>query len=119
MGLYKRGRVWWMDFVYKGKFIRRSRETRNSEQAERVYHKAMGAIVEGKGFDTRQEEKITFAEMMEKYMTEHSARNRAAPKTINNKLILMGYAFNLSILWSLSRYPIEPDVKPLKSQVIT
>jgi hypothetical protein len=98
MGLYKNGRVWWMDFVYKGKFIRRSTETRNSKQAERIYHKALGAIVEGKGFDRRQEEKITFAEIMEKYMTEHSARNKVAPKAVNNEPILMGHAFDLSIL---------------------
>jgi integrase len=140
MALYKRGRVWWMDFVYKGKCIRRSTETKNGKQAERIYHKVMAEVIEGKWFDRRQEEKITFAEMMEKYMTEHSARNKAqtshirdrsladhllkyfgeltlaeimpkliseyktkrreekaAPKTINNELILMGHAFKIAI----------------------
>ena len=139
MGLYKRGRVWWMDFVYRGKFIRRSTETKNGKQAEQIYHKVMAEVIEGKWFDRRQEEEITFAEMMGKYMAEHSSRNKAqtshirdrsladhllryfgdltlaeitpklisqyktkrreekaAPKTINNELILMGHAFSLA-----------------------
>lgn len=72
MGLYKRGQTWWMSFSYNGKQVRRSTETDNKKVAEKIYHKVMTEVAEGKWFEKPQGEGKTFGEMMEKYMDEHS-----------------------------------------------
>ena len=72
MGLYKRGSVWWMSFVYKGKYHRKSTETDDQKLAKRIYNKVKGQIAEGKWFDVSEEEERTFEDLMDRYMTEHS-----------------------------------------------
>jgi integrase len=76
-GLYKRGSVWWMCFSYQGKFIRKSTETKDKKLAERIYRKLMGEVAEGKWFDRLPGDEKAFPEMIEKYLKEHSARNKA------------------------------------------
>ena len=49
----------------------------NKKIAERIYQKLMGQIAEGKWFERLPGEDKTFRELMEKYMREHSARNKA------------------------------------------
>ena len=140
MGLYKRGKVWHMSFVYKNRRYRKSTETEDRRLAQRIYDRVKGEIAEGKWFERLPGEEKTFAEMMEKYLREYSARNKApksyirdksladhlldsfgdltlteitsnlisdyktkrrdegaAPKTVNNELMLMNHAFNLAI----------------------
>ncbi len=71
MGLYRRGPAWWISFTYNGRQVRQSTETDDKKLAEKIYHKVMTEVAEGKWFE-RQEETRTFAEMMERYMKEHS-----------------------------------------------
>src|SRR3974377_442229 len=71
MGLFKRGSTWWISFTYRGKQVRRSTETDDKKLAEKIYHKVMTDVAEGKWFE-RQQGTHTFAEMMERYMKEHS-----------------------------------------------
>ena len=80
MGLFKRGSVWWMRFTYQEKQYRQSTETEDKKLAQRIYDKVRGEIAEGKWFEKLPGEDRTFREMMEKYMVEHSARNKA-PKS--------------------------------------
>jgi integrase len=82
MGLYKRGSVWWMRFTYQGKQIKKSTETDDKKLAQRIYDKVKGEVAERKWFEKLPGEDRTFKEMMERYMTEHSARNKA-PKSHN------------------------------------
>jgi len=74
MGLFKRGSVWWMDFVYKGARIRRSVETKDRKLAQRIYDKVKGEIAEGKWFERLPGQDKTFKELMEKYIVEHSPK---------------------------------------------
>ena len=140
MGLYKRGQVWWMSFSYKGKFIRKSTEATDRKLAKRVCDMVKGEIAQGKWFEKLPGEEKTCKEMLEKYLREHSFRNKApkshlrdkslaahlihhfkdftlteitprliaeyktqrredgaAPKTINNELVLIGHAYKLAI----------------------
>ena len=85
MGLYKRGSVWWMSFVYQGEQIKRSTETSNRKLAQRIYDKIKGEIAEEKWFERLPGEDKTFKEMMEKYLSEHSARNKAPRSHIRDK----------------------------------
>ncbi len=70
MGLYKRGKVWWMSFTYNGRRYRRSCETTDKRLAEKIYHKVMTELIEGRYFEKLPGEHKTFREMMEKYEKE-------------------------------------------------
>jgi integrase len=85
MGLFKRGQTWWMRFTYKGRQIRKSTETEDKKLAERIYHKVLGEIAEGKWFERLPGEEKTFKEMMEKYLIEHSVRNKVQKTHIRDK----------------------------------
>jgi integrase len=77
MGLYKRGSVWWMSFVYSGKQYQKTTKTENKKQAQRIYDKIKYEIAEGIWFDRLPGEEKTFREMMEKFETEHVSQKRA------------------------------------------
>jgi len=85
MGLYKRGQVWWMSFVCKGRHYRKSTETENRKLAQRVHDKVKGQVAENRWFERLPGEEKMFSEMMEKYLKEHSARNKALKSHIRDK----------------------------------
>jgi integrase len=78
MGLYKRGSVWWMSFVCKGKYYRKSTETEDRKLAQRILNKVKGEIAERKWFESLPGEEKTFKEMMEKYLDEYASKKAAA-----------------------------------------
>jgi len=80
MGLYKRGQVWWMGLTYNGKRIKRSTETTEKKLAQKIYHKVMTQIAEGKWFEKPIGSDKTVNELLEKYLKDHSARNKS-PRT--------------------------------------
>src|SRR5512139_369431 len=71
MGLYKRGQVWWMDIVCKGKRCRVSTETSDRKLAQRIYDKVKGEIAEGKWFERQPKQTITFGAMMQRFESEY------------------------------------------------
>jgi integrase len=80
MGLYKRGQVWWMSFICKGRHYRKSTETEDRKLAQRIYDKVKGEIAEEKWFEKLPGEDKTFRDLMEKYMEEHSKPKKKAWK---------------------------------------
>ena len=80
MALFRRGRVWWMGFPYHGKQVRRSTEVTDKKLAERIYHKVMAQIAEGKWFPPEAGADKTVGELLERYLRDHSKPNKA-PKT--------------------------------------
>jgi integrase len=72
MGLYKRGRVYWMRFTYRGKHYRESTETMDKKEAQRIYDAIKGQIAENKWIDGSKEREISFKRLMDEYMEEHS-----------------------------------------------
>jgi integrase len=74
MGLFKRGTVWWMRFSYRGRQFRRSTETPDKRLAEKIHHKVMTQIAEGKWLDIDPAGDTTFRELIEKYLREHSPK---------------------------------------------
>jgi len=72
MGLYKRGKVWWMTIIYDGGRIRRSTGTADRRLAQAILAKLQVQIVEGRFFETREEKQRTFAEMVKRYLEEVS-----------------------------------------------
>jgi integrase len=70
MGLYKRGKVWWVSFVYQGKYYRKSTETEDRKLAQRIYDKVKGEVAEGKWFERLPGEDKTFENMTKKFEQE-------------------------------------------------
>jgi len=83
MGLFKRGQVWWMRFTFKGKQIRKPTETTDKKLAEKIYHKVMTQIAEGKWFEKPASADKTLGDLLDKYLREHSTPNKSA-NTVKN-----------------------------------
>jgi len=77
MGLYKRGRVWWMRFSYDGKQIQKSTEVKDKKLAEKIHAKVITQIAEGKWFEKPIGENKTLEELFTKYISEYSVSNKA------------------------------------------
>lgn len=74
MGLYKRGKTWWMSLSHQGKQIRKTTGTENKKLAEAILAKVTINIVERRYFDKLEEEERTFDEMINRYLKEHIIR---------------------------------------------
>lgn len=86
VGLYRRGKTWWMSFIVPGKGqIRQSAKTANKKLAERIYGKMLNDIEEGRWFEN-QARKNTLKSMIERYEEEYSKcksyYSKARDKTI-------------------------------------
>jgi integrase len=119
MGLYKRGKVWWMSFTHNGQQIRRSTETSDRRLAEAIEAKIKVKIIEGRYFEILEEKERTFAEMMERFEREHvvkKASHRTFRGYIKNLLPFFGrYSLaeitpKLIVLYKGKRY--SDGVKP-------
>jgi len=87
MGLFKRGSVWWMGLTCNGQQVRRSTETTDKKLAQRIFDKVKGEIAEGKWFEHLEGENQTFNDLMDRYMREHSAVNKAPQSYLRDKSI--------------------------------
>jgi len=72
-GIYLRGRIWWVRYVYQGQLIRQSigPDRRLAEQALQAIR---GDIVRGAFRLRRVEERRTFTEMVDEYIAEKAAK---------------------------------------------
>ncbi|MGD0919591.1 MAG: tyrosine-type recombinase/integrase [Thermodesulfobacteriota bacterium] len=90
MGLYKRGKVWWMSFVCKGRHYRKSTETEDRKLAQRIHDMVRGEIAEGKWFEQLPGEMKTLKEATERYLkrsTQKVTGSRQNDRCMSNTLI--------------------------------
>ena len=76
MGLYKRGQVWWVSFVYQGKHYRESTETTEKKLAHEVFYKLMGEISEGKLPGIFLNKAVTFEDLAKDFLTDYRINGR-------------------------------------------
>ena len=88
MGLFRRGQVWWMRFNYEGKQVRKSTETTDKKLAEKIFHKVMTLIAEGKWFEKPVHSDKTIGNLLDKYVKEHSTPNKA-PNTVKSDMAMV------------------------------
>ena len=88
MGLFKRGRVWWMSFTHNGERIQRSTKVKDRKLAEKIEAKVVTKIAEGKWFEKPVTADKTLGDLLDKYIKEHSAPNKA-PGTANNDICMV------------------------------
>ncbi|HET9961500.1 MAG TPA: tyrosine-type recombinase/integrase [Nitrospiraceae bacterium] len=74
MGLFKRGKIWWMSVVHQGQRIRESTGTSDRRLAEGILGKIRTRMIEGRFFEVGQEKERTFGEMMARYEEEHAVK---------------------------------------------
>jgi len=86
-GIYLRGRIWWIRYVYQGQLIRQSigPDRRLAEQALQAIR---GDIIRGNFRLRRIEERRTFAEMVDEYMKIKSAKRSLARDAASFKNLL-------------------------------
>jgi integrase len=83
MGLYRRGKIYWFTIQYQGKRIQDSTDTDNIKLAEKVFDKVLKKIADGTYFETERLKRITFDEMVAKYLKEHEkVRDARTVKTL-------------------------------------
>ena len=70
MGLYKRGTVWWMCFVYRGKYYRRSTETTDQDEAQDILDQVESEIGQGK-LPRVYFDRVTFDELAKAYVEDY------------------------------------------------
>lgn len=76
MGLYKRGQVWWIRFTFKGKRAYKSTGVTDKKLAEKIHHKIMNQIGEGRWFDCIEGASKTVGDLLDKYIEEHATPNK-------------------------------------------
>jgi integrase len=74
-----------MCFTYNGKQLRRPTETNDKKLAEKIYRKVMTQIAEGKWLEKPIGSDKTIRELLDKYLKEHSARNKAPRTHVRDK----------------------------------
>jgi len=84
MGLYRRGKVWWMTIIYDGGRVRRSTGTADRRLAQAILAKLQVQIIEGRFFETREEKQRTFGEMVQRYLQEVSV-TKAPGSTLRDR----------------------------------
>jgi hypothetical protein len=87
MGIYKRGKVWWMSFTYQGRHHRKSTEARDRKSAQKIHDKLKGQIAENKYFPEMPGEDKTFGEMVEKFVKENIPSRSRSPYLANIKTL--------------------------------
>ena len=82
MGLYRRkdSNIWWMSFTVNNRPYNKSTGTEDKRVAEAILGKIKAMIVEGKWFEVGQAKLHTFEQLMDEYITTHSAVNKT-PET--------------------------------------
>ncbi len=70
MGVYKRGKVWWISLVHNGNRIRRSTEVGDKKVADKIHAKVQTQLAEGKWLDKLPGDSMLLAELAEFYDTE-------------------------------------------------
>jgi len=78
MGIYKKGKNWYIDYYLPNGKRKREKIGPSKKQAELVLNKRKAEIAEGKFFDIKKEEKISFTRMAEEYLEVYSKPNKSS-----------------------------------------
>ena len=84
--VYKRGRIWFLDYALDAKRIRESAETTNKAVAERLLASKLAAIDEGSYTHIKKSKQITLFEWVERYLATYS---NGRPTWLKNKQSLL------------------------------
>jgi integrase len=93
MGLYRRGKTWWMSLILPGSGqIRQSTRTENKKLAERIYGKMLNDVEEGRWFENQAKTR-TLKEMIDRYKMEYTERKEYSWEARDRSIFKNLYAF--------------------------
>lgn len=72
MGVYRRGKVWWIRIKWKGKLVRRSTGARSKDSARVIEAEIFDRLAKGRWGKEELADTILFKEIWGKYMTEEA-----------------------------------------------
>src|SRR5688500_3778320 len=87
MGLYLRGKTYWVSVTVDGRRLRQSCETSDRKIAEAILDEVQSEIERGQFFDKREQQTRTFRDMMERYVAERSIL-KAAKSSVRDESAL-------------------------------
>ena len=105
MGVYGRGKNWYIDFYTAGKRIRQKIGP-SKKLAENVLNKLKIAVVENKYLDVRKRTKIKFEDFVEKYL-DYARTNKRSWNRDETSLKSLYTAFRGKYLFEIKPYHIE------------
>lgn len=80
MGVFLRGKTYWMSYMANGEQKRESCLTSNKRHAEERFASRVTAVKEGRFFEIKKVESITFRDFANRYIEEHSKINKKSWK---------------------------------------
>ena len=91
MGLYRRGKVWWMNFTYQGQQVRASTGQTDKRAAELILGDARRQLRSGAFRITLEEQHRTFGELMERFLSEHVTKRASQRSYVGYARRLRGF----------------------------
>ena len=91
MGLYRRGKVWWMNFSYQGQQVRASTGQTDKRAAELVLGDTRRQLRDGAYRITLEERNRTFGELMERFLSEHVTKRASQRSYVGYAKRLRGF----------------------------
>jgi integrase len=93
MGIYRRGKTYWMSIIMPGRGqIRQSTRTENRKLAEKIYGKMLTDLEEGRWFENQAKRK-TLKEMLDRYEKEYTDSKTYYSKARDKSIFKNLYAF--------------------------
>ena len=90
MAVYKRGGVYWFNFIYAGKRIQKSAKTKSktvAKEAEQDYRKRLERVHAGMPAEKRQDRLRTVSEMVRGYLENFDINHRERTVAINRSCL--------------------------------
>lgn len=106
MGIYKRGKVWYIDF-YAGSRRKRERIGQSKKLAESVLNKRLSEVAENRFLDKKEDYAISLPEIADIYMRDYSIPNKKSSKRDRQLLDNLISYFGDMKLQEISAHDIE------------
>ncbi len=116
MAILKKGQNWVIDYYHNGRRIREVVGP-NKREAEMVLGKRKAAIREGRFFDSRKNEKITFSQFVPIYIEQHARRKRSYEKSDKCYLKHLVPFFGDRYLYNITEESIN-DYKQIRAKEV-
>jgi integrase len=91
MGLYRRGKVWWMTFTYQGQQVRATTGQTDKRAAELILGDTRRQLRDGAYRITLEERNRTFGELMERFLSEHVTKRASRRSYVGYAKRLRGF----------------------------
>lgn len=116
MGVFKKGKNWYIDYYIKGR-RKREKSGPSRRQAELVFQKRRVQIAEEKFFEIKRSEKILFDDFAEMYINTYSKPNKRSWVRDQNCIDHLKLFFENKYLHEITRLSIEQYKKLRMNEV--